>query len=110
MVHPDQQYEDYEVEEMATHTPGPWRHHAGRIWADDREDGTIVATCGDDNGRIDKGTLRANNRLVVAAPDLLAAAIQACKAYTNNGGVGIVDFSALQGAVFKALGPGVPMP
>ncbi len=55
------------------HTPGPWRHHCGRIWSDYVDDGVIVASAGDDHGRVGKDELRANNNLIAAAPDLLAA-------------------------------------
>lgn len=53
----------------AKHTPGPWTHRNGRIFATDRENLTIANVARAADGDYSP----ANGQVIAAAPELLAA-------------------------------------
>jgi hypothetical protein len=70
---------------MAKHTPGPWHFEAGRIWQ--RGDNPEPIACADTYP--EETEREANARLIAAAPDLLAALIDAVallRVYTSPAG------------------------
>jgi len=101
-----------------THTPGPWEigispsgHRA--IFAEFCDGATDIATpiglqdCGgDDWTAIDDGEAQANIRLICAAPDLLAACIEATALFDNypQAFESIGTYQVLQDAIAKAKG------
>ena len=54
------------------HTPGPWTHNTTSVWADQK---MVAAVYGDDPNCKPDERMKANARLIAAAPELL----EACK-------------------------------
>lgn len=100
---------------MAEHTPGPWRANGNTIEADDKDGRSSIVAWGSDDREscVPEGEAEANNRLIAAAPDMLAALQQiACfekaprrTAAQANAAIDAAIYEA-RAAIRKATGEG----
>lgn len=79
-----------------THTPGPWKAHGSEVWQEGVVVGDRIAMA--NPWRPEWGD---NARLIVAAPDLLAAAESVL---TGPSPLPLATIAALRAAVAKARG------
>lgn len=66
------------------HTAGPWAHDDHEIYSEQTDHGAAICTMNTTSAHFTKDEAEANARLIAAAPELLAALIQAYSFMVTN--------------------------
>lgn len=91
---------------MTKHTPGPWTSALvyARIGPDCRGSIAYSGVYGPKKGNVKLSEIKANGRLIAAAPDLLEAAREFVEVFKANALYGGPPLAKLEAAIAKAEG------